>query len=61
MNPPQIYLRPANQEDAPFLLELRRQRINAYQLASGFSPSGTHVSVNCPFDLRYLFEIDKHF
>jgi hypothetical protein len=32
MNPPQIYLRPANQEGAPFLLELRRQTINAYQL-----------------------------
>lgn len=39
MNPAQICLRPANHEDVPFLLELRRKTMNAHLLASGLIPS----------------------
>jgi GNAT superfamily N-acetyltransferase len=39
MNPAQICLRPANQEDVPFLLELRRQTMHPHQLRAGLIPS----------------------
>jgi GNAT superfamily N-acetyltransferase len=39
MNPAQICLRPANHEDVPFLLELRRQTMHPHLLASRLIPS----------------------
>jgi|SRR4029077_4085653 GNAT superfamily N-acetyltransferase len=39
MNPAQICQRPANQEDVPFLLELRCQTMHPHLLASGLIPS----------------------
>lgn len=39
MNSAKLTLRPAAQEDVPFLLELRRQTMAAHQLASGLVPS----------------------
>lgn len=39
VRPAQIDLRPAVQEDVPFLLELRRQTMTAHLLASGIVPS----------------------
>jgi ribosomal protein S18 acetylase RimI-like enzyme len=35
----EITLRPANQEDMPFLLDLRQQTMNPYVIASGLMPS----------------------
>jgi ribosomal protein S18 acetylase RimI-like enzyme len=49
----QIDLRPANQKDMPFLLELRRQTMNAHLLASGIIPSsGEH-------ERRVFFRFDR--
>jgi GNAT superfamily N-acetyltransferase len=39
MNPAQICLRSVNQEDVPFLLELRRQTMHPHLPASGYIPS----------------------
>jgi GNAT superfamily N-acetyltransferase len=39
MNSAQICLRPANQDDVPFLLKLRGQTMNPHLLASGLIPS----------------------
>jgi len=39
MNPTKVCLRPAIQEDVPFLMELRRQTMHPHLLASGLVPS----------------------
>jgi ribosomal protein S18 acetylase RimI-like enzyme len=39
MNPTKVCLRPAIQEDVPFLMELRRQTMHPHLLASGLIPS----------------------
>jgi ribosomal protein S18 acetylase RimI-like enzyme len=52
MNYAEITLRPANQDDMPFLLDLRQQTMNPHSLASGLVPSKEeHVR-------RILFRFD---